>query len=220
MTAAALPGRFHATRSHRCAPLRRESPTAMKYFADPVLETMATRKSVSKVGPKAPTDDELADLLAAVTRVADHKSLRPWRLILLRGDDRKKLADAFDAAEAKKRKKKGKGNTKPFRAELLIAVVASPKKHSSVPKWEQLATAAGAAHLLELALWRAGWGVFWRTGSLTNAPEVRKAHGLSKREQLLGWLYVGDISESYRARLDRSKRPPLDPWRFLGRMPD
>lgn len=190
----------------------------MKFFADPVLESMATRRSVSKVGSKTPSDAELAELLAAVTRVADHQSLRPWRLIILRGDGRKKLADAFDEAEGKNRKH-GKGNSKPFRAELLIAVVASPKKHSSVPKWEQLATAAGAAHLLELALWAAGWGVFWRTGSLTNAPAVRNAHGLSKREQLFGWLYVGDINPSFRARLDRSKRPPLDPSKFIGHMP-
>lgn len=190
----------------------------MTIFDDPVLEAMATRRSVSTVGPKTPSDAEIADLLAAVTRVADHKALRPWRLILLRGDDRATLARALDAAEGKS-SKSGKGTTKPFRAELLIAVVASPRKHSSVPKWEQIATAAGAAHLLELALWRAGWGVFWRTGSNTNADPVRAAHGLAKNEKLLGWLYVGDISESHRARLARSKKPPLDPSRFLGTMP-
>lgn len=191
----------------------------MRFFSDPVLESMATRRSVSKVGPHTPTDAELAELLAAVTPVADHKALRPWRLILLRGDDRMRLAEALDAADGVQRKP-GEHNTKPFRAELLIAVVASPTEHPKVPRWEQHATAAGAGHLLELALWQAGWGVMWRTGLLANHPTVRAAHGLSDDELLMGWLYVGDIDHSFRKRMLDSRRPALDPHRFLSRMPD
>lgn len=190
----------------------------MKFFEDPVLESMATRRSISKVGPQTPSDDEILELLAAVTRVADHKSLRPWRLILLRGDDRLRLAQALDTAAGTKRKK-GEVNSKPLRAELLIAVVASPKKNDKVPEWEQHATAAGAAHLLSLALWQAGWGVMWRTGLLTNAREVRKAHGLKKREMLMGWLYVGSIDDKLRAKIADSKKPALKPDRFVSRMP-
>ncbi len=190
----------------------------MTSHSDPVLSAMAARRSVSKVGPETPTDAELAELLTAVTPVADHKALRPWRLITLRGDDRMRLADALDAAAGETRAP-GDVNPKPFRAELLIAVVASPKEHPAVPVWEQHATAAGAAHLLELALWSAGWGVMWRTGMLANAREVRAAHGLSDDELLMGWLYVGNIEESFKARMLESKRPALDSWQFLGRMP-
>lgn len=190
----------------------------MKFFSDPVLDSMATRRSVSKVGPETPTDDELLRLLTAVTPVADHKALRPWRLIPLRGDDRMKLAEALDAAQGIDREP-GEYNTKPFRAELLIAIVASPKEHPSVPVWEQHATAAGAGHLLELALWRAGWGVMWRTGLYANSPEVRTVHGLEDDELLMGWLYVGSIDDAFRKRMEESKRPGLDPRQFLGTMP-
>lgn len=190
----------------------------MQVFADPVLEAMARRRSVSKVGPKTPTDSEIADLLAAVTPVADHKALRPWRLILMRGEERMALANALDAAEGITRED-GEYNTKPFRAELLIAVVASPKFHPAVPEWEQLATAAGAGHLLELALWQSGWGVMWRTGVYANTDPVRRAHRLADHEHLMGWLYVGDIDESFRQRLAQSKKPPLDPAQFISRMP-
>lgn len=190
----------------------------MKFFSDPVLESMATRRSISKVGPETPTDAELAELLAAVTPVADHKALRPWRLLLLRGEDRRALGDALDAAAGVERER-GDHNPKPFRAELLIAIVASPTEHPKVPRWEQLAVAAGAGHLLELALWQAGWGVMWRTGVLANSDEVRDAHGLAESEHLMGWLYVGSIEESFRRRLQTSSRPALDPHQFLGRMP-
>jgi len=191
---------------------------SVKFFEDPVLEAMASRRSVSKVGPETPTDAELAKLLAAVTPVADHKSLRPWRLITLRGDDRMRLAAALDEASGEVREP-GVVNPKPFRAELLIAVVASPTWHPAVPEWEQHATAAGAGHLLSLALWRAGWGVMWRTGLLVNAPAVRAIHGLTDTERLMGWLYVGSIDESFAERLKSSSRPALDPHPFLSAMP-
>lgn len=190
----------------------------IEMFADPVLNAMARRRSVSKVGPHTPTDEDIAELLAAVTPVADHKALRPWRLILMRGDDRMALAHALDEAQGITRKN-GEYNTKPFRAELLIAVIASPTWHPAVPDWEQHATAAGAGHLLELALWQSGWGVMWRTGIYANTEPVRAAHGLAANEHLMGWLYVGDIDESFRRRLLESKKPPLDPEQFLSRMP-
>lgn len=179
---------------------------------------MANRRSISKVGPETPTDEELLDLLAAVTPVADHKAMRPWRLITLRGDDRRRLADALDAAAGEERAP-GEYNPKPYRAELLIALVASPTPHPKVPTWEQHATAAGAGHLLELALWQAGWGVMWRTGVHANAPEVRAAHGLADTELLMGWLYVGSIDDRLLERIQASSRPPVDPAQFLGRMP-
>jgi nitroreductase len=190
----------------------------MKFFDDAVLESMATRRSVSKVGPATPSDAEIAELLAAVTPVADHKALRPWRLILLRGDDRARLGAALDEAAGVQRAA-GEVNPKPFRAELLIAIVSSPKEHPGVPEWEQRATAAGAGHLLELALWQAGWGVMWRTGLLANSPEVHAAHGLAAQESLMGWLYVGSIDASFRQRLADSTRPSLDPGQFLSRLP-
>ena len=190
----------------------------MKFLDDPVLDAIAHRRSVSKVGPNTPSDEEIATLLAAVTHVADHKALRPWRLILLRGEDRLTLARALDAAQGIERES-GEVNPKPFRAELLIALVASPVEHEKVPTWEQHATAAGVGHLLELALWQAGWGVMWRTGTFANAQQAREAHGLADSELLMGWLYVGDIDSAHRQRLGESNRPPLDPIRFIGRMP-
>lgn len=186
-------------------------------FDDPVLAAMAARRSISKVGPQTPNDDELLTLLDAVTPVADHKALRPWRLLTIRGDDRLRLGAALDAAAG--REPGDKPNPKPLRAELLIAVIASPTEHPKVPVWEQHATAAGAAHLLELALWQAGWGVMWRTGLDANAPAVRALHGLNENELLMGWLYVGDIDPAFRKRLETSRRPPKDPSQFLSTLP-
>lgn len=171
-----------------------------------MLRAALLRRSHSSVTPDAPTHEQLLPLVAAASRVADHSSLRPWRLIEIRGEARAKLGKALGKADGSK-----KPSDKPFRASLLIAVVASRKK-SKVPEWEQDATAAGVAHLLSLLLDEAGWGVFWRTGDLTRAKAVRKAHRLEKNEELLGWLYVGGIHPKY---LDSRGKKPVDPTDYL-----
>ncbi len=148
-------------------------------------------------------------MISAAGRVADHSSLRPWRLIELRGDDRHRLGKAIGKAE------RSRPSTKPLRAPLLIAVVASFRKSSKVPRWEQEAVAAGVAHTLSLLLDEAGWGVLWRTGHYTRSRAVAKAHGLEKNEELLGWLYVGGKPE--RSRPERRKT--IDAEAFLTRMP-
>lgn len=172
-------------------------------------EAARTRRSLSKVTDAAPSHDELVRLVGAAGRVADHSALAPWRLIELRGHDRDRLGRAIHKAEGKKG-----ASSKPQRAPLLIAVVASQRK-SKVPHWEQESVASGVAHMLSLLLDEAGWGVFWRTGEYTRAKAVAKAHGLKKNEELLGWLYVG--GKPTRGRPTRIKT--IDATRHLSAMP-
>ncbi|GAB3602580.1 nitroreductase family protein [Microbacterium aureliae] len=174
------------------------------------LEAVQSRRSWSKVTDAAPTREELLTLVSAAGRVADHSSLRPWRLIELRGTDREILGRAISKAEGDKGV-----SSKPLRAPLLIAVVASYRKTGKVPRWEQEAVASGVAHVLSLLLDEAGWGVIWRTGGFTRSKAVAKAHGLKKNEELLGWLYVGGKPE----REGGGKRHVLDARTVLSRMP-
>ena len=190
------------------------APSSIDIVADPVLHAISTRRSISKLDRETPNDSDLRELIRAVSSVADHKGLKPWRFLILRGDDRIRLGEALDEADGVRRTA-GEVNVKPLRAELLLALVASPQNNPKVPEWEQHATAAGAGHLLELALWQAGWGVMWRSGNLCNAPAVRRLHRLEESELLMGWLYIGAVPESYRLRLARSTRPLPNPDQFL-----
>lgn len=150
------------------------------------LEAVRARRSWSKVTETAPTRAELLVLVSAAGRVADHSSLRPWRLIELRGEDRARLGAAIAEALGD-----DEPSAKPLRAPLLIAVVASYRPSEKVPRWEQEAVASGVAHVLSLLLDEAGWGVIWRTGGYTRSQAVARMHGLGEDEELLGWLYVG-----------------------------
>ncbi|NYF17524.1 nitroreductase [Microbacterium sp. AK009] len=182
----------------------------MSATSEAVFDAVAGRRSWSRVTDDAPTHEELVRLVAAAGRVADHSSLRPWRLIEVRGDDRRRLGRAINKAEGHKG-----ASTKPQRAPLLIAVVASYRKSAKVPRWEQEAVASGVAHMLSLLLDDAGWGVIWRTGHYTRSKAVAKAHGLKKNEELLGWLYVGGKPSDARP----GRRTPIEADRFLSRMP-
>ena len=140
------------------------------------------RHSYPQVTADAPSHEQLAPFVEAAATIADHGSLKPWRLIELRDDDRVKLGKAFA--------KEGGSAEKPLRASLLIAVVAIHRSKSK-PEWEQDVVASGVGYMMSLLLDEAGWGVFWRTGDLTRSKRVAKVHKLAKNEKLMGWLYVG-----------------------------
>lgn len=171
------------------------------------LDALRRRRSHSKVTGAAPTHEELAEFVAALASLADHSGLRPWRLIELRGEDRDRLGEALAEAEGKDREKYV---AKARRAPLVLAVVVSPVESRKVPAWEQEAVASGAAHLLELLLDEAGWGVMWRTGLQARSGPVRRAHRLAPEEYLLGWLYIGGVEDRGDRGGKDKPRAPLD----------
>lgn len=181
------------------------------------LTMMASRRSAPAVTDEAPSDQQLREILAAVMPVADHKALRPWRLVLHRGDDRCRLGDALARAEARggaepDAPRLAHYRSKTERAPLVVAIVAE-RRNRKIPKWEQEAVASGAAHLLELALFASGWGAMWRSGSATNSKQVRSLYNLEKRDRLLGWLYVGGVPERFSTDTRIKNRP--DPAKFI-----
>ncbi|WP_022886089.1 nitroreductase family protein [Glaciibacter superstes] len=176
-----------------------------------VSDAIDARRSYSRVTAETPDRAELLRLVSVAGRVADHGSLRPWRLIELRGDARRRLGDALAEASGRLGDDAARLAAKALRAELLIAIVASRKESHKVYDWEQDAAAAGVAHALSLLLFDAGWGVMWRTGPFTRSEPVRRMHQLAPHEELLGWLYVGGVPSESKS----SQKAPLDPAEFL-----
>ena len=176
-----------------------------------VERAIGARRSHSRVTTATPGRAELLPLVAAAARVADHGALRPWRLIELRGDARRRLGEALVAASGLTGDDAARLAAKPLRAELLIAVVASRRDSDKVEVWEQDAAAAGVAHALTMLLADAGWGVMWRSGPHTRSQPVRALHRLSDAEELLGWLYVGGVPENAKPGV----RLAIDPAEFL-----
>jgi nitroreductase len=160
-------------------------------MVDPILEAVLTRRSCVRLTGPAPDHDDLVDLIQAAATAPDHGLIRPWRLIIVEGDDRQKLGEAMrdTAADLEQGQRAA---TRPLRAPLLLSIVFCPARdHPVVREWEQLAAVAGMVQTLQLLLHNRGWGTIWRTGSIVEAPPVRDHLGLTATEQLLGWLYIG-----------------------------
>jgi len=181
---------------------------------DPVARAMRRRRSHSSVTDAAPTRRELLPLIEAAASVADHASLRPWRLIAIRGEARERVGRALAEAAELEGGAADKLAAKPLRAPLLLAIVLSPRPSHKVPHWEQEVVAAGVAHALSLVLDEAGWGVMWRTGLFTRSAAVHRAHDLAPDEQLLGWLYVGGITSKGRP----GRRKPVNAKEFYSEL--
>jgi nitroreductase len=160
---------------------------------------------------RSPTTEELLPLIAAAATGPDHASLRPWRLIELRGDALRRLGQAFVEESGLTGPDADRLAAKPLRASLLLAVVAVHKESFKVHAWEQDAAAAGIAHLLALLLDDAGWGVMWRTGGHTRSAAVRRVHELADNEELLGWLYIGGKTADSKP----DARQSIDPASFI-----
>jgi nitroreductase len=64
------------------------------------LHTLTHRVSSGALVAPAPSDDALAQILAAATRAPDHGLLRPWRFFVIRDDARNALGESDGRALA------------------------------------------------------------------------------------------------------------------------
>jgi len=163
----------------------------------PVMKALLARSSEPRLAEPAPDDTLLTSLFECAARAPDHAMLRPWRYLVIAGDGLAALGELFVRAancpEQPLGTPEGKLLNMPRRAPMILVGIASPKEHPAVPEQEQLmSTSVGMGYML-LALQEAGFGGFWRTGALAYHPVVREGLGLSAREQIAGFLYVGSV---------------------------
>ncbi len=136
------------------------------------LACLMTRRTATRLVEPGPTTEQLAVILSAATTAPDHKMLRPWRFVVVRGEARATLATAIaEAAQAVGtlpepvvRKAAGKATRSP----ALIAVVAA-RVQSKVPVGEQDASAAAAAQNICLAAHALGLASAWKSGARRSA---------------------------------------------------
>lgn len=182
------------------------------------IELMQNRVSSPKLGDLAPTEEQLQVMFNAALRAPDHAGLKPWRFLTVAGDDRQALGELYlQAALAAESDlgdiKRDKLLKMPFRAPMMIVVVASPQEHPKVPLIEQQISAGVAAQNLLLAAFAQGVGGMWRTGDMAYNPVVEQGLGLNDSEMIIGYLYLGSQPE----RLKKIHR--LDPAGFVQSWP-
>jgi len=160
------------------------------------LDAIHSRVSVPRlVGPE-PTVKELDAIFKAALRAADHGMLRPWRFLVVRGQARNALGELFVSAVLQDDPDTSpalidKTRSKPLRAPLIVVAMASIRDHEKIPEMEQIISAGAAVQNMMLAAHAQNLGAMWRTGSLSYHPVVEKGLGLSDKEKIVGFLYLG-----------------------------
>ncbi|WP_316524248.1 nitroreductase family protein [Kitasatospora brasiliensis] len=170
-----------------------------------VMTAVLTRRSEQTLNGPAPGDAEFTYLLQGASTAPDHGRLRPWRWILLRGDERDALGLAVAEEAGDDVGLADRMRAKLRRAPLVAALVFSPRE-GRIPEWEQLAAATCMSNSLQLLLHARGYGSIWRTGALTRSPAACDLLGLGPGERLLGSLDIGTPDRS----AARGRRPLAD----------
>jgi nitroreductase len=110
------------------------------------LELLLSRQSVGVLEEPAPEGAELDLILDAGLRAPDHGRLRPWRFVLIRGDERlawgERLAEAAQARDPATAQMLGdRYRAWVRRTPLLIAIGAEIHAGHKIPEIEQLLSA-------------------------------------------------------------------------------
>lgn len=163
-----------------------------------VTDFLLNRASEPRLDMPAPDGSTLDRAFACASRAPDHALLRPWRYLVIEGEDLLALGELFAAGCSDKgdEKKLEKMRNKAQRAPMIIVGIASPKKHQKVPEVEQMLSAGASMSFLVLALQDAGYGVMWRTGEMAYNPVVQEGLGLDEGESITGFLYTGTVSSA------------------------
>ena len=156
-------------------------------------------------GPSAAQIDEL---LTIAGRVPDHRKLSPWRFVTFEGAARadfgQHIATAFMAAYPDMPHDRAIFEGQRLtRAPLVVAVISSPVEcPRGTPEWEQILSSGAVCFNLCLAAQSMGFGAQWLTEWYAYDADIHAALGLTAREKVAGFMYLGtaDAAPLERAR--------------------
>ena len=161
------------------------------------VDALLTRVSAPRLTGSVP-DSLLDDMLQAAHRAPDHAQLTPDRFLAVTGAGRAALGELMVAAKLAvvpdaNAATLDKLRLKPLRAPMIIIGIASPTPHPKVPEVEQLLTAGIALQNMSAMAWAKGFGAIWRTGDLAYSKPLQAGLGLAVQEQIVGFLYIGEV---------------------------
>lgn len=169
----------------------------------PPLKTfMETRRSipVAQIGEPGPDRTALEAMLTIASRVPDHGKLAPWRFIVIRGDERARLGEAF----AEIARANNPAISDPLlaverarftRAPVVVAVVSRAAPHVKIPEWEQVLSAGAVCMNLLIAAAAEGYAANWLTEWIAYDEKAKAAIGLVEGENIAGFVHVGTPKE-------------------------
>jgi nitroreductase len=182
---------------------------------------------VSALVEPGPDAGQLDVLLRAATTVPDHGTLRPWRFVVISGDERDRFGGALASVALEHQADLPlaaveKMRSKAFVAPTMVVIVASPTQGNKVPVWEQEASAACTGFALTLAAHALGLGAMWKSAPFRSGGDLSELLELTDEERILGWVNVGTAAPvvNERAAEIRAARDEVAPSDVASRLTD
>lgn len=195
------------------------APMAATCPSQQARDLIALRRSVSKRALTSPGPEgaELDALLAAATRVPDHRRLAPWRFIVFEGEARGTFNTA--AVDIQKRENPEASlqmlaDTASYmtRAPVVIAVISSPDTAHKTPVWEQELSAGALCQNLLLAANASGWAGCWLSEWIAFSDGINALLGLTADERVAGYIYLGTATEAPQERMRPDAASKISRW--------
>lgn len=181
------------------------------------LQTLLSRYSlgVKHLVDPAPDAAALQQMAAATLRAPDHGDLVPFRLAVVQGEARARLADLF-ANHALARGKDAEGiameRERALRAPLTVAVVARiDLGHPVVPAHEQWMAVGGAVANFLNAAHALGFAGKMLSGDKARSPQLIAAF-CAPGETLVGWVVLGTPARPPRGDARKDNSQVLSYW--------
>jgi len=158
------------------------------------LELLVNRRSAARLAEPAPAGEQLENILRAGMRAPDHGTLQPWHFFIIEGEGRERFSTLLEkgaVAAGQDEKAIEKARNAPFRAPMIIAVVAKCQPQHKVPVCEKEMSAGCAVMAMQMAAVAQGYNGIWRSGALTDSPVVREGLDCGADDKIVGFLYLG-----------------------------
>jgi len=158
------------------------------------LDLVVNRRSASRLSEPAPKGEALENIIRAGMRAPDHGTLQPWRFIVIENEGRERFSQLLENTarnDNMEEKAIEKAKQSPFRAPMIITVVAHCEAHHKVPRWEQVVSAGCAVMAMQMAAQAQGFNGIWRSGAWTEHEAVRQAFNCREQDAIVGFLYLG-----------------------------
>ncbi|WLS02355.1 nitroreductase family protein [Shinella oryzae] len=163
-----------------------------------LIDYLSTRRSIPafQMGEPGPSTEEVEAMLTLASRVPDHGKLAPWRFIVYRGAERKRISEALakiamaDKPDLSEEMVKVE-TTRLTRAPVVIAVISRAAPHFKVPEWEQVMSAGAVCLNLVMAANAHGYASNWLTEWYAFDTRAYPILGVNEGEKVAGFIHIG-----------------------------
>ena len=190
---------------------------------DAVGDAIRSRRSAKRVLDTPVDRATIERLLEAATWAPNHHLTEPWRFWVISGDARERFGAAMAAGDLNTHRDttpeqreimRASAVGKALRAPVIIAVAAVMAAGNKNPDIEEVSATAAATQNLLLQAEAEGLGAIWRTGRSAYEPEMLDFFGLTERDRIVGFIYIGHPDPDAPARTSQ-RRPVADMTTWL-----